>query len=162
MKLHTNLSMSDVFDAARIAHADVVDIDQVGSRCRDHGFVVTLEGDSKRRPNSGQRGAGGRSGAGTGYAATWDQWGVFFAVLFDRDPQMIAGSSPKSAAYDGRLDFHNKTGDRFTPTAADPGKADDEMGVTFWPADAHGDHTFRFMDGAQRCTKCSAVDRRWS
>jgi hypothetical protein len=42
------------------------------------------------------------------YAASYDEWGLFLAELFELDPRMIAGT------YDGRDDFHAKTGHAYT------------------------------------------------
>ena len=90
----------------------------------------------RRRPN------GGQSGAGSGYAATWDQWGVFLGHIYRVDPDA------KSWAYRDADDFHTQTDWRF-----------DEQGM---PNDAHGDHKWEFvMPFQQGCAKCSAV-KRWS
>ena len=103
MKLHTDtLTYKDIYDACRKAGSGVgVDSTRKGSRSRDHAFDVSLTGTSTRRPNSGQ------SGAGDDYAATWDEWGMFFAHLYSVDPQM------KCWAYDDADDFHFKTASRF-------------------------------------------------
>jgi hypothetical protein len=176
MRIHTDtLNVIDLFEAARIARADVTYTAQ-GSRSRDHSFDVTLTGFSKRRPNSGKRGASWSSE----YAATWDQWGVFFAVLFDRDPSMFCGIA-KRPAYRDRAHFHWATDDRFrsygivgpdVPGAlavtGDPGWDGTHDGPVYrreqgyWPDDAHGDHTFRPTGtmGESKCTRCSAV-KRW-
>ena len=55
------------------------------------------------------------------YGATWDEWGAIFAALFDADPDATC------YAYDGREDFHYKTGDRFL------------HGLPDEPHDQHGD-----------------------
>lgn len=103
MKLHTDLIKSlDLYNAAAQAGRGVdVSFTSKGSRSRDHAFDVTLTGTSSRRPNSG------RSGASDDYAATWDEWGMFFAHLYEIDPQM------KCWAYDDANDFHFKTAARF-------------------------------------------------
>lgn len=136
MRIHSDtLTSLNVYEAARIARAEV-EVTSHGSRSRNHAFNVTLTGESKRRPNSGKR------GAGDDYAATWDQWGVFLAMLFALDPTMV---TPYYADAD---EFHERTSDRFDVPF-------------FWPADTHGDHTFRFAGTPreQACTKCSAVQR---
>jgi hypothetical protein len=177
MRIHTNvLTPLDVFEAARISRTQVVWTVQ-GSRIRTRSIDVSLTGESRRRPNSGKRGAGWSSE----YAATWDQWGVFFAVLFDRDPAAVCGAGLKSATYRSRDDFHWQTCDRFrsigivsadTPGAfavngddwdgTDPGMRVYRREQGYWPTDYHGDHTFRFggVPYQQECTKCSAV-KRW-
>jgi hypothetical protein len=158
--------------AARFARADVVKLERHGSRSRDHAFDVKLEGESRRRPN------GGSSGVeyGSGYAATWDQWGVFLAVLFDLDPNALT-------PYDsGREAFTARTHERFMPTESVegvtlhrstnanvvnvptyPGSPStlfvQHVAAHYWPEDAHGDHRFEFVGvpRSQSCRKCSAV-----
>lgn len=148
MRIHSDtLRVSDLNEAARIARVDM-EFTTHGSRKRDHAFNVNLIGESRRRPNGGNRGANSDA-----YAATWDQWGVFIAALFDVDP------NASMTYYDGSDDFHYRTAHRFNPDGNDR-SADDRSG--YWPADAHGDHRFKY-DGIpyeQSCTKCSAV-RRW-
>ena len=130
MRIHTSvLTMSDIHEAARVARVDFGRLNEHGSRTRARAFDVTLTGESRRRPND----RGSNPGA---YAATWDQWGVFLAVLFDRDPAMV------TPYYSDRDDFERKTAYRF-------------HGGT-WPVDAHGDHDFRFNGIGISCTKCSA------
>lgn len=132
MRLHTNsLTASDLWAAARIAEVDL-ELTTHGSRSRDHAFNVTLRGNSNRRPNTG------RSGSADEFAATWDQWGVFLAELFDRDNTLVA------AHYTDADTFHLMTAGRF------------ENG---WPEDAHGDHRFEYagIPYTQKCKKCSAT-----
>lgn len=132
MRIHTNtLTSTDLYDAARIARADL-ELTTHGSRKRARAFNVTLRGESRRRPNMGKYGAGDE------YAATWDQWGVFLAELFDRDPSVFT-------PYDKDADFFDRR------TAGRFGNG--------WPEDAHGDHTFRpDAPYVQKCTKCSATN----
>jgi hypothetical protein len=71
----------------------------VHPRIRPHGWNVLLyRNDSARTFNSGQYGAG-RAGA-----ASWDDWGEFLAVLFQRDPGLRVGRR-----YDGYIQFHKTT-----------------------------------------------------
>lgn len=174
MRIHSNtLSAIDIFEAARISRTTLTWSTQ-GSRIRERSWDVTLTGESKRRPNDRGRHQSWE------FAATWDQWGVFLAVLFDRDPEALCGTV-KRPAYADRADFHRKTGDRFRPvgiiTADTPGAlavtGDDYDGTsgpvyrqerTYWPADAHGDHTFRpsGTPGVSVCSRCSATDRRYA
>lgn len=145
MRLHTDtLTIEDVCKAATVARA-WFDMDddpsywgptrptEHRSRKRARAFEVKLRGESARYPN------GGRNGSDD-HTATWDQWGVFLAALFELDPRMTCW------AYDGAASFHAKTADRFRDG---------------WPADAHGDHRFEYdgTPGEQRCRKCSAVTR---
>lgn len=149
MRIHSNtLTSQDVFAAAYEARATVEVLTEHGSRSRDHAFEVKLTGESRRRPNGGNYGAERDL-----YAATWDQWGVFLGILFDRDQSVTIPT-----AYVDAKTFDARTSYRFNPDGND--RAD---GSNFWPADAHGDHTFRYagIPFTQACTKCSAV-QRWS
>ena len=139
MRLHTNsITREDLYAAAN--HAMVqISLTEHGSRSRDHAYDVHLTGSSNRRPNSGNYGADNDV-----YAATWDQWGVFFAWLFDVDPGMIAGT-PKRPTYNGRDDFHDKTYGRFEWT-------DRSNQRDYWPEDSHGNHSWN----GRACRKCSA------
>lgn len=133
MRIHTH-SHGTIQLAAMDAGVDLVKCEEHGSRKSTRAFEIKLEGASKRRSN------GGSSGAGSGYAATWDQWGVFLAAIFAVDPDASCW------AYKNSADFDYQTGMRF------------ENG---WPKDSHGDHTWRFagVPREQACTKCSAVRR---
>ena len=51
-----------------------------GSRTRERGFVVRLSGNSK----SAMRNLSDK-------AATWDEWGIFIAAIFERDPNAVVG-----------------------------------------------------------------------
>lgn len=130
MRIHTDkLTRGDLVSADK-AGAYFAGLTEHGSRKRDHAFEVKLRGDSKRRPNFYD--------GGGDYAATWDQWGVFFGELFRIDPNAIIGP------YDGADDYSHKTFGRF-----------DEPGM---PEDAHGDHVFRFAGTPreQSCKRCTA------
>lgn len=151
MRIHSDsLTNRDLIDAANIARVEFDRWLDKGSRTRDHAFDVTLFGESRRRPNDR-----GRSSGTDKYAATWDQWGVFLSVLYDRDNEMVV------PYYDSMADFHYKTDHRFEKRTEyfTPGGSGV---VVWWPADAHGDHNFQWsgVPGASKCTKCSAV-RRW-
>jgi hypothetical protein len=178
MRIHTDkITRDDVRTAARVARVDLATFTEHRSQSRDHAFNVKLEGDSRRRPN------GGASGAGSGYAATWDQWGVFLSVLLDLDPNAV------TPYYKDRADFHRRTFERFQPGGILPGRPTREMiehpehpyrgafrvpqytldnmseqGMvwripgSYWPSDAHGDHSFNDFLAPRTfgCTKCSA------
>lgn len=134
MRIHTDhLTREDFWNASRFARVDFDRFNLCGSRSRLAAWDITLTGESRRRPNNGSSDA---------YAATWDQWGVFLGFLFYIDPDMI------TPPYRNSSEFHVKTDFRFD-------------GV--WPADAHGDHTFRYhgSPGEQDCTKCNAR-KRWT
>lgn len=135
MKIHTDTLTTDHLRAAAKTARVEMEYTTHGSRSRARAFNISLTGESRRRPQ------GGDTGAGTGYAATWDQWGVFLAALFAVDDNMTCW------AYDNAENFADKTGDRFAQSSA-------------FPADYHGDHTFRWNGMESACNKCSAVQRR--
>lgn len=187
MRIHTdNITLRDVFEAARIAGVEFGRCDQKGSRSRARAFDVTLRGDSNRRPNHGTSRSADRFDCGE-YAATWDQWGVFLSVLFDLDPLAFT-------PYDAdRASFHERTADRFQASGILGGRptrqqrndptcplfgairvpqyaslVDQNVATgyvwrlrgSYWPADAHGDHRFEFeAPFVQKCSKCSATAR---
>ena len=137
MRIHTSASYADVSAAARAAKAELR-VTFHKSRTHDRAFEVTLRGDSKRAPNV--RHPNGEK------AATWDQWGIFLAHLFEVDPDTRCGGE-KRPIYRDADDFYFQTDGRF------------DEGVPF---DMHGDHRFKYHAlFAQKCTKCTAV-RRWS
>jgi hypothetical protein len=120
-----------------------------GSRSRALAYEVQLRGTSPRRANSGRYGADTRSAsyAAGEHAATWDEWGMFLAALFDADPSVTV---PR--VYDSAEHFHWATGDRFRTLTADrqhrPGHR--------W------EHTGESATGAysvSRCRKCNAIVR---
>jgi hypothetical protein len=107
VKLHSDKITTQTLTAA-IGTAGLrgvaVEAVTVGSRKRARGIEFRLDaapGPGRRRRNSGQY------GAESGYAATWDEHGAWFAVLFDIDPEAIIGS------YDGREDFERQTGGKY-------------------------------------------------
>lgn len=142
MRIHTDtLTHDDLTDAARAAGVSLNKSTQHGSRRRARAFEVLLEG-------SGTRGNSGWYGAADRQAATWDEWGVFLAVLFDRDTlATIPG------VYENAEHFHWVTGNRFDALTM--------------PADTHKRHSFRY-DGTSatgsysvsNCTRCTAITRR--
>lgn len=142
MRIHANtLTSAEIYKAAKEARVEVEHLTEHGSRKRAHAFEVKLSGESRRRPNNG-------GAHGDVFAATWDQWGVFLACLFDLDDEVTIPT-----AYTDRDSFNYRTNARFTKVS---GGRD-----SHWPTDAHGDHTFRFqgVSGSQSCTKCSALHR---
>lgn len=133
MRIHTDtLTNSDVRKAAATARVTLDRFTGHGSKSRARAFDITLQGESRRHQNGGD-----------GKAATWDQWGVFLAILFAGDDNLTI---PR--AYEDAADFGYKTGHRF-----------DNVGE--FPADAHGDHRFEYagVPYSQNCKKCSAVTR---
>jgi hypothetical protein len=97
-----------------------VELTSHGSRSRDHAFDVHLVAEQRK---GRRRGNSGSYGAGYDYAATWDEWGIFFAHLFAIDPEMTC------YAYDGADDYHWQTNGRF--------RLDDDGRPDFVPHDQH-------------------------
>lgn len=99
MHIHTDrITERDVYRAASAANVDAVTVVRFGSRKRTRRIDVKLEGSSKRRPNSGQ------SGSGSGYAATWDEWGVFIGHLYAVDPSALIGPYTNSGNFIQKTD----------------------------------------------------------
>lgn len=92
------LSRGDIFAAARKAHVDITRWEKSEARKRALRWDIALSGDSASM-----------QGNGDGYrAATWDQWGIFLADLFETDPNLT------TEYYADREAFHAITDDRFT------------------------------------------------
>lgn len=173
MRIHTDhLTMTDIYSAALVARVSA-DVTRHGSKSRARAFNILLTGESKRRPNAGT-GADRKEGL---FAATWDQWGVFLAVLFEADNERAVlttslGDTERlmvTPYYATAEAFAAATGDRFgapedVMTAAGYRRLFKAIDPAF-PEDYHGDHSFRY-DGTpceQVCktkgVECSAVQR---
>ena len=103
MRIHFNLSpvaANEALSRARVA-SGVWFERREGHRSMSHRYAVEviLSGDSPHRINSSE--------FGHEQAATWDQWGIFLAVLYAADPTV------KSWAYNGAEEFHRVTCNRF-------------------------------------------------
>lgn len=141
MKIHSDkITAAHMYDAAHKAGVDFERMDQKGSRSKARAFDFLLTGSSNRRPNSGHRGA-----TGDVYAATWDEWGMFLAYLFDVDPDA------KATYYDNAEDFHWQTAARFHALI---------------PSQQCRDHNWKFQGRAAtgsyavyECPKCEAIKR---
>lgn len=111
MRIHTDTLMAhQIYRAAADMYDVYIDVTSHGSRKRHHAFELSVSAEPRkgRRPrNSGNRGASHADAA-----ATWDEWGVIFARLFDIDPEMTC------YAYDGAEHYHWSTGDRFRDPSA--------------------------------------------
>jgi hypothetical protein len=145
MRIHTDsLTISDIYAATKNAGPRVdVEVRQHGSRSRARAFNVTLTGTSPRRTNSGKRGAGDE------HAATWDEWGMFLAELFRRDPNAVAPN-----AYESGEHFRWVTGARFdnlTPAYQHGG-----AGHRWSGAYPNATGTYYVVE----CTSCEAIMRR--
>jgi hypothetical protein len=138
MRLHTDtLTRYDIREAAGLAGATLADWTPKGSRSRDHAFEVKLLGSSSSRPNMGT--ASGDRFDRDEFAATWDEWGIFLGVLFDRDPRMIAGGPN---GYVGAVDYDWQTGHRFNPDGN--GNHPDMPGMLS-PAEQHKRHRWEYQ-----------------
>lgn len=100
MRLHSNtLTRQEITDTLRrtVPGAWIIDFSEHGSRSHKRAFEVKLRADKapgRRRPNHGYDGE---------YAATYDEWGAFIAVLYRLDPDMRFGG------YRDRDHFHRVT-----------------------------------------------------
>lgn len=117
MRIHTDtITHLDIYDAARAAGSAVdFTAEEHASRTHARAYEVKLTGSSPRRPNTGRRGADWGTDE---HAATWDEWGLFLAHLYDVDPDARAGGA-KIPVYRNASDFYVKTGDRFDPENPD-------------------------------------------
>lgn len=141
MRIHSDiLTHADIYQATRAAGMTGVYTEREtdhGSRSRDHAFDVTLRGTSSRRPNWGT----GDRGTDDGYAATWDEWGMFIESLFQADENAIIGM------YSSYYAFQAYTGYRFDDLTADA---------------QHKSHNFNYSidTGCHEC-QCGATMNRW-
>lgn len=103
MRIRTNATPDQVREAARVAGVTFDRFEVHGARSHAHGYDVLLNGSSGRRANGGWSGA-----VLGGYAATWDEWGVFLQKIFEADPTTDAGGY-----YVGFADFREQTGGRY-------------------------------------------------
>lgn len=104
MHIHTDtITTTDVHRAVIDIPEVYVDVTEHGSRSRARKLDVTLSAEPRkgRRPRNSNREATGDA------AATWDEWGVFLAHLYDIDPDMTCW------AYENAEHFHWATAGRF-------------------------------------------------
>lgn len=127
MRIHTNLDWSTVYDVGRRAGVIFEVFEDKGSRKRDRAFEIRLSGSGRMTTGPD----------GLFQAATWDEWGVFFALLFAKDASAIAGQM-----YNGSDEFHSRTAGRFSDLTI--------------PKDTHKQHRWEFHNDRSYCTKCSA------
>lgn len=109
-----------------------------GSRSRERAYEVRLEGNGgivgHRRINNPLDPYGPN--------ATWDEWGVVIARLFDIDPASFWGGA-KRPVYSDEWDYHYQTAHRFSDLAL--------------PEDTHKRHHWEYKSPRQfACKKCSA------
>jgi hypothetical protein len=160
MKIHTDrLTASDIYSAALTARVDVIDLEESGSKSHERKFSFRLEGESNRRPNFGTARVDRFDRPER--AATWDQWGVFLAILFYTDAERTfeVSRNMMTDRHEDIVGFAHRTQGRFTPVKRylTPGGAG---WLDYWPADAHGDHSWT-QDGTpyqRQCRRCTAVE----
>ena len=140
MRFHADkITREDVRAAAQFAEVNVEYLSEHKSRKAARAFEIKIGGSSNRL-------AQGFNHHGEVFnAATWDEWGMFIAFLFDRNPDMIAGD------YAGEDNFHYTTGWRFC--------GDDYVAKR--PKDLGcQSHRWDFNGNSLKCKKCSAILRR--
>lgn len=141
MRIHSNtLTHNAIWRATNGLSGVYATVTEHGSHSHARAFEVSLEGNGYRKNT-------GTSGAGEEIGATWDEWGVFLARLFEIDPHALCGSV-KNPVYKDAASFHYRTGTRF---------ADLDM-----PEDTHKRHNWHYDGpgaGSWSCTKCTATKR---
>lgn len=156
MRLHTDkITSGDVVTVMRTLTAEgkikgvYAETRFSGSRKRARGMDLWLSAEARpgrRRKTNAGCAYPGREGAGVDVAATWDEWGIVLAALYEIDPD-LTGDYYADAEH-----YHWSTGERF------------EDGGPETPHDNHSwDYTGATATGAyvvHECTKCGAVKRR--
>lgn len=100
MRIHSDkLTYQDFLRAGSWAQVYLIEFAECGSRSRAKAFEFSLTGSSSYQRNFG---AGGQ-------AATWDEWGMFLAFLFQVDPNAHCGKH----SYQCQEHFNWMTGNRF-------------------------------------------------
>jgi hypothetical protein len=143
MKLHTNLSYSDIHAAlvqAKIKGLISEDVrlmkleGPTNSRSHTYGYDFALgtwdksslprgyrdqnghKLSTRRYSNSGQYGAASEYNGEAVWSATWHEWGWFMVEIFEADPSACFGSPTakrSSWGYKSRADFDEKTNGAF-------------------------------------------------
>jgi hypothetical protein len=136
MKLYANeITEKEIMDAAIAAGVTVEKLISKPSRNYVRSFDVILSGSGPRRSQWRDQEVP---------AATWDEWGIFLARLFDHEPGM------RAAAYRDRDHFRWATANRYD---------------TLTPADQHRLHAWRVdhhvlrVELVRSCKRCPAVQR---
>lgn len=138
MRIHSNtLTAADIYVATHDLPGVHVEVTEHGSRSHTRAYEISLSGTSNRRKNPGTYGY-----REVDHAATWDEWGVVIARIFDRDPHAVFGTV-KHPTYADSGDFDYQTAGRF-----------DSLQMPF---DTHQDHRWEFVSlGHLTCKKCTA------
>jgi len=136
MRIHTDdpqRARQAVEEALKVLPGVEATIRLHGSRSRRGAINLTLTGSDGR---TGYRTYTGTQGEGYRGAASWDEWGVVLAFIFDAAPDAFV-----KGGYAGADDFHDRTAGRFEALAL--------------PPDSHPRHGW--TSGSPRfCKKCSA------
>jgi hypothetical protein len=110
MRLHTTaVELADLHAAAERAGVTLVRYNLHGSKTHAHSWDVILSGSGAQRS---------QYVATDVKAATWDEWGMFLAELFRREPAMRCGNA-KNPIYADASHFSWVTDNRFDDLAPD-------------------------------------------
>ena len=107
MKIYSDvLTRADLFrTTAEHGNIWIDEIQEIKKpRVRKRGWEVKTCGSTNRKTNTGKHGAGDVT------AATWDQHGEWFALLYVLDPDA------RIAIYKDARDFHMRTQDKYALT----------------------------------------------
>lgn len=141
MRFHTtNVSESDIYNAAKLAGVTVETLTAHRSNSHDKAYEIKLSGNSSRNSN------------GNDYkAATFDQWGLFIESLYrvGGNESMVVGNSYFDY-YHFSWTFNNRYGNMLDGKDVEPCKQHK------WEFDGFSaTNSYR----VQHCTKCEAVLR---
>jgi len=135
MRIYANeITEKEILDAALHARVSIERLRVRSSRQYARSFDVILSGSGARRSQYADRETP---------SATWDEWGIFLAQLFDHEPDLRAGP------YRGRDHFGWSTDDRYGDL-----QPDDQHKLHRWEYRIHVPLTWH----EQTC-RCGAVRR---
>lgn len=158
MKLHTDLTGPEVIAALTEAkrqgviagHIELMEFKQEGSRSHQRSFRLRLgtrtrDAAHHRYANTGQWGAS--RGPVPVYAATFDEWGWFYAEILRRDPSAWCGQ------YRGVVAFKQATDGKYGPeqTFSRPVAPD--------PETDGGGHWFSYFNGLTEPSRIWVPDK---
>lgn len=108
--MHIVNALNDEKQAGRIGFSVTFKtLEKKGSRSHANAFEVQLEAYDNTDDSGRRAGNSGSYGAGTDYAATYDEWGFLLEALYLKDGEMIVGSV-SNPMYEDIDDFHSRTG----------------------------------------------------
>jgi hypothetical protein len=155
MRIHTSADYFQIrATVAGLQGVYIETLTQHASKTHPQAFELHLSGNGRY---------GGQWGDRDMKSATWDEWGVVMARIFEIDPDTRMGGSAKPV-YADAMDFHWQTNGRFGGW---------EVGGVFvaeptLPEDTHPVHRWDRLgvsaDGSYsvaQCKKCSAL-KRWA